>query len=66
MANFVMWYGPANGNAIRPPMEPTNTRRPLASRTSGSSDCVTRTWPTRLTSSWAWRSSIEMVSIGPG
>ena len=54
-----------NGVAHRPLTEPTNRTRPVASRSSGSTACVTATCATTFTSSCRRRSSTGTASSGP-
>ena len=42
-ANFDDAYGPMNGSALLPPIEPISTIRPCARRSAGSNACVTAT-----------------------
>ena len=51
---------------MRPPIELMKTMRPRARRICGSIAWVTATWPVRLTSIWRRKSSIGIVSSGPG
>src|SRR3954452_12053379 len=50
---------------MRPLTDETNTMRPFAARSAGSTACVTAAWPTTLTSSTWRRVSIGRPSIGP-
>ena len=63
-ACFEAAYGPRNGSALLPPMEPMRTTRPRARRSAGRNACVTATWPTTFTSSWCLSSSSGTSSSG--
>ncbi|UUY02310.1 hypothetical protein LRS13_16540 [Svornostia abyssi] len=64
-ANFEAVYAPVMGVEMRPLTDETNTIRPPAARSLGSTALVTATWPTTLMSSCRRRSSVVSASTGP-
>ncbi len=61
-AYLVAWYQPPSGSDPRPPIDEMLTIRPERwARMCGSTSCVRRARPNRLTSTW-WRASSSGTS----
>ena len=64
-ANFDALYGPRNGTAKRPAIEPMKMARPLLARSAGMNACVIAICPNTLTSNCLRHISIGRRSVGP-